>query len=329
MKPIDLLKHAINPENFNTHLCNSLGVTNTRIPSLSYAPIDVTKFGDYFNKITGGALNSIIKRNSPSATDHFEFVVKDRIGYRKRNGSGNFNGNGRYSKINNIFKTLHAEHIPLVCKKDKRAIVADFVALKEETQAEFHDIEALAMDFVPPEITISDVFILGHKQPTMGSYAYKQDGFMALNPRIIMKKDITITMDDYGDWYGIAPITEHSYNKYVQVVNSGGLQLSASFNDEIPSDNIFLPPTGNNIQLFEVSARGKYIGIGDDEKTRVFTTTVYNTYFDGIDIIGMTIALGERLNNIHITFNNRLDALAEKYASEMIMYEICNGKSAI
>lgn len=326
MQPIDILKNTITTGDVHEKLRESLGVLNTRVPILKYTPIDMSKFGKYFNMITGGALNSIIKRSTTTQSDRYQYVVKDRIGYRVGDGAGGFTGNGKYADKKQIFTTLSAEHIPLVCKKEKRAIVEDFVSLKNAIQTEFKDIEAFAMDFVTSEITISDIFILAHKRPKDGTYGYRTDGFICLNPRVVMKDDINIRMVENGNWYGMKTISDYSYNNYDPVSINGSLELSCSLNESKPSDNIFTPPTINKISLFDVSARGRH---AIDIQTVPFSTTLYDTYFDGIDITGMVLAVGERLDKMNTIFDNALEELADKYSAEMVMFEICNGDSAI
>lgn len=334
MKPIDILKHAVNPIRFETEILEALGVKNAKIPSLAYRKLNLVKFGEYFMKATGGTLNSIIKRDTPTDGSDIEYIVKDRLGFRLRNGSGNFNGNGRYANNSKVFECLDVRHLPLICKKDKRAIAKDFLAVKLEMQAEFKAIEALAMDFVESEITVSNVFVIAHKRPNDGSYAYSYDGFMSLSPRIIHKDNISIKLEDTSNSYGTQSLREFGFSRSESYNSAyvGTLQLSAEIREVVTPNNVFDEAEFKTLPIFDVALRGVYPASDtntDIINVRSIPTTVFDTYFNGVDIPEMISVLGARLDGMHSLLDTKLEVLKEKYSAEFVMYEICNGNSAI
>jgi len=280
---------------------------------LQFAPINVKRFGEYFRKCIGN-INSIVKRGEFEAGD-YQMVVKQRIGYRNTARTQGY-GNARYADDTTLFAVLHPIHMPLICKKAKREIAQDFLALKQDFIIRFHNLKAQALGFVDDQVAVSDAFVVGSKKPDDGTWAYEELGYMLLNSRVIPKDKVFITIDQNYDYFeahtkSIVASTGHGYARS----NVGELCYTV-FIDESEGDCV------QNTTLFSVRMNGT----SQEDVTRIPTLNVFDTRFNGIDVSGMTDFLANALENLNKDFEAELETLKNKYLGEFLLHEICESE---
>lgn len=276
-------------------------------------PINTRKFGEYFEKCTG-TLNSIVKR-SDWGKDKHEMVVKQRIGFRICHNGFEPEGNARYAKTDTIYSILNRRHVDLVCKRDKRQIVADFCTLKEDAIVRFHSIVAVTVPFISDQVMVSDAFNIEYHRPT-DSYADQPLGFLTANTRIIPKSDVLVCIHP-----------DNRYNEYnanlgcaISCPKKGEMSFTCMIREECETqDGDGSDPKYNFTNLFRVEVDGA------QSRYRLnYQMDHYNTQFDGIDVNGMTDAIVFELDKLAKEFDDALEALKEKYIGEFLLSEICD-----
>lgn len=328
--PIDVLRDVIITSNFADNFSKYLNITDGRIQTRPLLELDVLKFDDYMMKCCGGVLNSILKR-SPAELGEYEnqMIVKNRIGHRTTSADGKLRKNGIYASTSNTFKVLNALHVPLVCRKEKREVVADFVKAKEDTMTEYNNIGNIAKQFVDDMVVVSDVHTISSKRPMHGQYSHTAIGHILINKRVVDKNDIVIKILDDGGSFGSDPV-RYTYRPF----NSGNgshssnIKIQVQLVEEVPKDNIYDPTVYNTTELFDVDLQGSTIP-SDFSKSFKIAPYFYNTHFIGIDVLGLVEEVYREVDKLHDNLNARLNALKDKYAGEFYLSEMCTGEGAI
>ena len=283
--------------------------------TLNLKPLPIRTFGAYCTKCC--PLNSIIKR-ADVGDGRYQYVMKNRIGYRLLN-NGQPYGNSKYANGVEIFAVLNQAHVDLVCKKERRAILQDFVDLKNETIQKFNKIILEAKSEIEDVVRISERFIISYKRPRGGSFSNTAMGEVALNHVTLNREDLVLRIGSdtsrlfEGDM--ISNMTSYSRNRYVTPHNTVVFKLELSMVDNRGTGEEYYVP------LISMEC-------GNPRNT---DTSAYhhNHKIEGVDPSKIVKRFAEGYTELVAEFEEKLDALRNKHVAEYILSELVLGNTAI
>lgn len=293
-------------------------------PQNMLTPIDAEKFSEYFCKCTG-SLNSVLKRGDVPENEHIlQQVVKNQIGFIGKIGYSKSKGkNAKYADQKTAFSVLHPAHVKLVCKKEKRKMVKEFMDIKSDTILQFHQLKVLARDYIEDHITVSDAFEISHKQPTGGYHSYIKSGYMLLNGRSVPKEHVMVSVQDNSDLFDDykAGVTE-VHSAYHSHKSMGCITVTVYLKEPRPKENIF------HEDVFDTTTLVRFSVHGSNHLPMKTDVDIYDTQFEGVDVNGMAQALVPAYKTLRDDMNVRLEEIKETYLGEFLLSEICDSDNS-
>jgi hypothetical protein len=218
---------------------------------------------------------------------------------------------------------LNKDHIDLVCKKDRRQAVKDFVDLKVKVKQDIKNIERQIVDMLPSPFITSDVFQISYNTPTSGRYDHRNIGYMTLNDRVVSKDNIHVHITD-----------EHGLLTSNQ---SYATSVSPNLNDNSSKSTFVIDittkePNYNESHELIDERTYKILSIHFGRAWRDKCGIVVKSADTDVKITNINEIIRtfiDEYNNVLTTMNDGLETLKQKYSSEFAMYEICYGSTAI
>jgi hypothetical protein len=322
LTPKDVLGNGLIKGDFRKAEAERLG-SLTQHPRNALVPIDAKTFSEYFCKCTG-SLNSVLKKGDEVKEGALQQVVKNQIGFiGKINYTKSKGKNAKYADQSTAFSVLHPAHVKLVCKKDKRKMVKEFMDIKSDIILKFHQLKVLARDYIEDHITVSEAFEVSHKLPTHGTHSYVNSGYMLLNGRSVPKEHVFVAVNDNTDFFGDYKqgVTD-SHSSYYAPKSLGCITVTIFIKEPRPKSNIFHEDVFDTTTLVRFSVHGSHhIPLKTD-------VNVYDSQFEGVDVNGMAQALVPAYIALRDDMNVQLEEIKETYLGEFLLSEICDSDNS-
>ena len=275
--------------------------TEEPIPTLN--SFNIRKFGEYFLKCTGklNSTNLYYAQNN-----ELQWVVGRTIGakfttYRKKSV---------FTNAGMVFKTLNANHVPLIKNEDKKLAVEEFLRFRDETIKRYDDTIATGMALlgtnayvVTPvyNVTASSTYplpniSLGHFLQDEKTISYQSKNISVKNEYPTLLQNISPTPRHRRD----LTVYTSMYGYSVTVYSSDDTRLQRKL-------------------LYLNLAEKLYRSYNSDNPQNTFNVDNLMCRITGIDIPNQIKSMEKLYNDFVAWYDGQLEAMKEKYSFEFLM----------